>query len=165
MLLAFGANPTIPTLEGCSALQVAAGMDHSNQGANIVPDARMETVRYLVEELHADVNAKDSRGYTPLHGAALIGRNDIILYVMAKGGDVSARANQKAGSSRDAAPDQAEGTGDTVADMANGWSMNQTQYPETVALLMKLGSEFSNACWASTCVNPTRPDRPGSNQE
>ena len=51
------------------------------------------------------------------------------------------------------------GKGDTVADMANGWSMNTPQYPETVTLLIKLGSEFSDRCWASTCVNPTRPDK------
>jgi len=59
------------------------------------------------------------------------------------------------------AKDAAEGKGDTVADMANGWSMNSPQYPSTVQLLLKLGSEFSNTCWASTCVNPTRPDKAG----
>ena len=31
--------------------------------------------------------------------------------------------------------------------------------PETVTLVIKLGSEFSDTCWASTCVNPTRPDK------
>ena len=46
-----------------------------------------------------------------------------------------------------------------MADMANGSSMNSPQYPNTVQLLLKLGSEFSNTCWASTCVNPTRPDK------
>ena len=57
------------------------------------------------------------------------------------------------------AKEATEGKGDTVADMANGWSMNSPQYPNTVQLLLKLGSEFSNTCWASTCVNPTRPDK------
>ena len=57
------------------------------------------------------------------------------------------------------AKEAAGGRGDTVADMANGWSMNYPQFPETVTLALKMGSEFSNTCWASTCVNPTRPDR------
>jgi ankyrin repeat protein len=160
LLLAAGANPSIPTQHGSTPLQVAVGMHHSNQGGNKVPDARMTTVRYLVEELGADVNSKDDRGYTPLHGAALVGRNNLILYLVANGADVTARANTIG--SRGGGDASEVGAGDTVADIANGWSMNQTQYPETVALLMHLGSEFSDTCWASTCVNPTRPDIPGS---
>ena len=42
--------------------------------------------------------------------------------------------------------------------MANGWSMNAPQYPETVQLLISLGSPFGNTCWASNCVNPTISD-------
>ncbi len=163
ILLAAGANPSIPTQHGSTPLQVAVGMHHSNQGSNKVPDARMATVKYLVEQLGADVNSKDDRGYTPLHGAALVGRNDLILYLVAQGADVTARANTIG--SRGGGEVSDVGTGDTVADIANGWSMNQTQYPETVGLLMKLGSEFSDTCWASTCVNPTRPDIPGSNDK
>lgn len=161
LLLARGADPNIRTTHGCSPLLVATGMQHSYQGANMVPEARMDTVKFLVEELRADVNSKDDKGYSVSHAASLIGRNDIILYLVEKGADMTARASQISGSGDGGgeAISAEPGKGDTVADMANGWSMNTPQYPETVTLLIKLGSEFSDRCWASTCVNPTRPDK------
>jgi ankyrin repeat protein len=161
VLLSRGADPNIATIHGCPPLLVASGIQHSYQGANMVPGARMDTVRFLVDQLAADVNAKDDKGYSVLHGAALIGRNDIIEYLVKKGADVTVRASQISGSGDgggEAIPADL-GKGDTVADMANGWSMNTPQYPETVSLLIQLGSQFSNRCWASTCINPTRPDK------
>ncbi|MGH7615672.1 MAG: ankyrin repeat domain-containing protein, partial [Gemmatimonadaceae bacterium] len=44
------------------------------------PDAWIPAVRYLVEELHADVNARDFNGYTPLHNAATRGDDELIQY-------------------------------------------------------------------------------------
>jgi ankyrin repeat protein len=157
LLIAGGANPSIPTTIGTSPLLVSAGIQQDFQGANFVPEARMETIRYLVEEVGADVNSKDNRGYSVLHAAAFLGRNDIIEYLVANGADVTARANQVSNgpSTQPAKP----GKGDTVADMANGWAEKTLQFPETVTFLMRLGSDFSNTCWASVCVNPTRPDK------
>ena len=60
-------------------------------------------MKYLVEELHADVNTKNDKGYTPLHGAALIGRDDVIMYLIEKGADIKARATQISGSAMAAA--------------------------------------------------------------
>ena len=161
LLLDRGADPKIATKHGSTALQVAAGMHHSYQGANQVPEARLAVVKYLVEQIGIDVNAADDKGYTPLHGASLIGQNDVIDYLISKGADVKLRASQISGSGDGGgeAKDAKPGTGDSVADMANGWSMNYPQYPETVTKLIKLGSEFSDTCWASTCVNPTVPDK------
>jgi len=157
LLVAGGANPTIPTKYGTSPLLAATGIQQDFQGSNFVPEARMETVRYLVEELSADINATDDRGYTALHAAAFLGRNDIIHFFIAHGADVTARANQISnGPSTQAAK---PGNGDTVADMANGWTEKTLQFPETVTLLISLGSEFSDTCWASVCVNPTRADK------
>jgi ankyrin repeat protein len=161
LLLQRGADPKAVTKHGSTALQIAAGMHHSYQGANQVPEARLAVVKFLVEEMKIDVNGRDDKGYSPLHGAALIGANDVIEYLVQKGANITARADQISGSG-DGGGDAKEappGKGDTVADMANGWSMNYPQYPETVTLLMKLGSEISDTCWASTCVNPTRPDK------
>src|SRR6185312_8389191 len=51
------------------------------------PEAWIPAVTYLIEELHADVNARDFNGYTPLHHAAARGDNDMILYLVSKGAD------------------------------------------------------------------------------
>jgi len=158
LLAASGANPSIATTHGCSPLQAAAGMQQDFQGANFVPEARMDTIRYLVDDLNANVNSKDDKGYSVLHGAAFIGQNDVILYLIAHGADVATRANQI--SNGPSTQPAKAGLGDTIADMANGWIEKTLQFPETVTLLMKMGSEFSNTCWASVCVNPTRPDKP-----
>jgi ankyrin repeat protein len=161
LLISRGADPAIPTAHGSSALQVAAGMHHSYQGANQVPAARMDVVQYLVDDLGLNVNARDDKGYTPLHGAALIGEDEIIRYLVSRGANIKARADQisGAGDGGGEAKPADPGKGDTVADMANGWSMNSPQHPETVRMLIEIGSDFSNTCWASTCVNPTSPDK------
>ena len=57
---------------------------------NNVPNNFINTVKYLVEEHGADVNLPDSWGYTPLHYAAVRGGNDVIEYLVSKGGDVKA---------------------------------------------------------------------------
>ena len=90
----------------------------------------MPSVKYLVEELGADVNARDNDGYTPLHHAAARGDNDMIQYLISKGADVTAVAR----------------SGQTVADMANGPVQRVSPFPATVALLEKLGSKNSHKC-------------------
>ena len=94
------------------------------------PDAWLASVKYLVEELGADVNARDNDGYTPLHHAAARGDNDLIMYLVSKGADVTAVAR----------------SGQTTADMANGPVQRVSPIPATVALLEKLGSKNSHRC-------------------
>lgn len=93
------------------------------------PDAWLAAVKYLVE-LGADVNARDNQGYTPLHHAAARGDNELILYLVSKGADVKAVAR----------------SGQTTADMANGPVQRVSPFPETVALLVKLGAKNNNKC-------------------
>lgn len=159
VLVAGGANPNIPTTHGSSPLQVAMGFGLEPQISTFVPDSRMAAAKYLLEELHADVNSKDDKGYTPLHAAALTGENSLIEYLVAQGADPRARANQFFGRGDGAGEDVAPGTGDTVADMANGPRERNLVYPETVALLVKLGSVNSDYCRAATCVIKPRPDQ------
>jgi ankyrin repeat protein len=87
-------------------------------------------VKFLVEELGADVNARDHNGYTPLHHAAARGDNALILYLVSKGADPTAVAR----------------SGQTTADMANGPVQRIQPFPETVALLEKLGSKNNHRC-------------------
>ena len=55
------------------------------------------------------------------------------------------------------AEDVPDGTGDTVADMANGPREKSLLHPKTVALLESLGSENSHDCRSTACE--TRPGR------
>jgi ankyrin repeat protein len=87
-------------------------------------------VKYLVEECGADVNAFDHEGNTALHHAASRGDNEMILYLVSKGADVT-RVNRE---------------GQTTADMANGPVQRVQPFPETVALLEKLGSKNNHKC-------------------
>lgn len=159
ILVAAGADPNIPTAHGCSPLQVAAGFGYQPQTSNFAPGARLASVKYLVEELKADVNAKDDKGYTPLHGAALMNSMELIDYLVSKGSDVKVRANMIYGRNSDTDEAAAPGKGDTVADMANGPREWNLQYPEIVTHLIALGSEFSDNCKAAQCVQQTRQEK------
>jgi ankyrin repeat protein len=48
-----------------------------------------------LEELGADVNARDNNGYAPLHHAAAHGDNEMILYLVSKGADVKVVARTR----------------------------------------------------------------------
>jgi ankyrin repeat protein len=162
LMLRYGADPTIPTakvperyeeggLEAGGADQsglppapwygpavspihaasgVGYGLGFAGNTHRHVPDGWVPAVTFLVEELGFDVNARDHNGYTPLHHAAARGDNELILYLVSKGADVKAIAR----------------TGQTTVDMANGPVQRIQPYPETIALLTKLGAKNSNRC-------------------
>jgi ankyrin repeat protein len=119
---------------GAFPLHAAAGVEYGEGFAGNAhrhaPGGWMPSVKYLVEELGADVNARDNDGYTPLHHAAARGDNEMILYLVSKGADVTAVAR----------------SGQTTADMANGPVQRVSPFPETVALLEKLGSKNNHKC-------------------
>lgn len=119
---------------GVFAIHAASGVGYGEGFAGNAhrhaPDAWLAAVKYLVEELGADVNARDFNGYTPLHHAAARGDNEMIMYLVSKGADVKVVAR----------------TGQTTADMANGPVQRVSPFPETVALLEKLGSKNNHKC-------------------
>jgi len=119
---------------GAMAIHAAAGVEYGEGFAGNAhrhaPDAWLPVVKYLVEELGADVNARDNDGYTPLHHAAARGDNQLIEYLVSKGADVTAVAR----------------SGQTTADMANGPVQRVSPFPATVALLEKLGSKNNHKC-------------------
>ena len=119
---------------GAFAIHAASGVEYGEGFAGNAhrhaPGAWLAAVKYLVEELGADVNERDNDGYTPLHHAAARGDNEMIMYLVSKGADVKAVAR----------------SGQTTADMANGPVQRLSAIPETIELLMKLGSKNNNRC-------------------
>ena len=113
-----------------AASGVGYGEGYAANSHQHAPEGWLPSVKYLVEELHADVNARDFNGYTPLHHAAARGDNELILYLMSKGADITAISRK----------------GQTVADMANGPVQRIPPFLETIALLEKLGSKNSHKC-------------------
>ena len=114
----------------------------------------MASVMFLVEELHADVNASDNGetgrrrrqqpaqpqrnpsnhsgtiGYTALHNAAARGDNEMILYLVSQGAKADAVTKD----------------GVTIADMANGPRQRIQPYASTLALLETLGAKNNHKC-------------------
>jgi len=115
-------------------LHAAAGPGYAKGFAgnshHVSPAGMLAAVQYLVDELHADVNARDADGNTALHHAASRGDNAMIEYLVSKGADVKA-VNR---------------AGQTTVDVANGPVQRVQPFPGTIALLEKLGAKNNHKC-------------------
>lgn len=94
------------------------------------PDGWLPAVRYLVEELGADVNARDFNGYSPVHNAASRGDVEMLRYLVEHGADVMVVSRR----------------GQTTVDMANGPQQRIQPFPEAMALLQSLGAINNDNC-------------------
>jgi ankyrin repeat protein len=121
-------GPAVTPLQAASGVGYAEGFAANSH--RYAPSGMLPAVKYLVEELGADVNARDHEGNTALHHAASRGDVEMILYLVSKGADVKA-VNRE---------------GQTTADMANGPVQRTQPYPEALELLVKLGAKNSNKC-------------------
>jgi len=81
-----GADPTIATEKGTTALILAAGGATDEQRPRPVEERSLAigTIRYLVEH-GADVNAVGEFGWTATHAAAYQALDDVIEYLVSKG--------------------------------------------------------------------------------
>jgi ankyrin repeat protein len=85
LLLDAKADYTTTTLINTTPLMVAAGVGCVT-GQWIEPEADvLATVKLLVEELHADVNARNDKNETALHGAACRAMDSVVQYLADKG--------------------------------------------------------------------------------
>jgi ankyrin repeat protein len=136
-------QPPVPEVPvgPATAIHFAAGLGFgqgvgAGNANRFKPEGWMPSMRYLVEELGFDVNARDTEGFTPLHFAAARGDIEMIHYLIEKGADVTARSRPGGGFEN----------GYSVADMANGPQPRITPMPAVVELLVSLGSANSNNC-------------------
>ena len=160
LLIAHGADPNIPTAKAPSrrrssdnddedpsglppvptggdavwpihaASGVGYGVARAGNSHRHVPDGWIPAVRYLVEELGVDVNARDHDGYSAVHFAAARGHNELIEYLVEHGADVMFVSRR----------------GRTTVDMANGPIQRVQPFPETIALLESLGAVNNHNC-------------------
>ena len=113
-----------------AAAGVGYGQGFAGNAHRHVPDGWVPAVRYLVEELGADVNARDHEGYSAMHHAAARGDNELIHYLVEQGADVTFVSRR----------------GQTTVDMANGPVQRIQPFPETIALLESLGAVNNHNC-------------------
>jgi ankyrin repeat protein len=121
-------GPGIPPLVAAAGAGYGEGFAANSH--RFAPTGMMAAVKYLVEELGADVNAADHDGNTALHNAAARGDVEMIKYLVSKGADVKA-VNRE---------------GKTTADMANGPVQRIQPWPEALALLESLGAKNNHKC-------------------
>jgi len=122
------AGPDIPPL--LAAAGAGYGEGFAANAHRFAPAGMLAAVKYLVDDLHADVNARDADGNTALHNAAARGDNEMVEYLVSKGADVTL-VNR---------------TGQTTVDMANGPVQRVQPYPETIKLLERLGAKNNHKC-------------------
>ena len=136
LLLAAGADPDLATFDETTPLMVAAGIGWRGNFSQNAPDSWMRAVHFL-SEIGADVNATDTNGYTALHGAAALGDQEMVEFLVARGAKV----------------DILNKAGNSPADMAFGPSRFFIPKPEMVDLLVGLGSPFQDNCRSDQCVD------------
>ena len=129
-----GLDPVAVGGPGSWPIHAASGIGYGEgYAANIhrhVPEAWVKSVRYLVDELGAEVDARDYNGYTALHHAAARGDNEMVMFLISRGADVTVVSRR----------------GQTTADMANGPVQRISPFLSTVALLEGLGSHNNDNC-------------------
>lgn len=121
-------GPAILPLHAASGVGYGEGFAANSH--RYAPTGFLPAIKYLVDELGADVNATDHEGNTPLHLAASRGDNETIKYLISKGAD-PLRVNRE---------------GNTTVDMANGPVQRTQPYPETIKLLEGLGAKNNHRC-------------------
>ncbi len=157
LLLAHGADPHLPTrvvpsrrrpldpdpsglppmeLGGPAVSPVLAasgvgyGQGYAGNTHRHVPNGWLSAVRFLVEEVGADVHYRDHNGYNAIHHAAARGDNELVLYLVEYGVDATEVSRR----------------GQTTVDMANGPVQRIQPFPETIALLERLGAQNNHRC-------------------
>jgi ankyrin repeat protein len=93
LLLEYGADPHISTFEGTTPLMAAAGINWVVNQTYTDWDSLFDAVK-LCWELGMDVNDVNSMGLTALMGAANRGSDDIIRFLVDKGGRLEAKDNE-----------------------------------------------------------------------
>jgi ankyrin repeat protein len=143
LLLAYGADPKLPTAHNDTALTAAAGIGWV-EGVTYEHSVKdnVTAIRMLLD-LGLDPNAANKDGRTPLMAAAMKGRNEVVQMLVDAGAKLDTRDN----GSRDTDTTVSVNAGHTweALDYADGLVrvgvQSATSRPETAALIRKLLTE------------------------
>jgi ankyrin repeat protein len=125
LLLARGADATLVTKDGNTALMFAAGVGYRDKNTRGSERDALETLKIFVDA-GLDVRQANGRGETALHGAADRGADSIVQFLVDRGAELNVKSKQ----------------GFTPLDVAMGKSsfiQLPVPKPTTVTLLRKLG--------------------------
>jgi ankyrin repeat protein len=168
LLLKYGADPKMPTDYNDTALTAAAGIGWV-EGVTYERSAKdnVDAVRMLLN-LGLDPNAANNDGRTPLMGAALKGRNEVVQLLVDRGGRLETR--DKGSRDTDTVVSALAGHTWQAVDYADGLVRAGVQSavarPETAALIRKLMTERgmpvppSDRTIESVCVVPICDGQP-----
>lgn len=134
LLLAKGADPTLTTDSRTTAMMLAAGLG-KRQASDMYTfiryylwdeDKAIAAIKVLLD-LGADINAANEFGETALHGATYHGAQKVIEFLVQRGANINA----------------VNWADQTPMRLAEGhfYSATFLRYPETAALLRKLGAD------------------------
>jgi ankyrin repeat protein len=141
LLLKYKADPKIATANGDTALTASAGIGWV-EGVTYERSAKenLEAVKMLVDELGLDPNQGNNEGRTPLMGAAMKGRNDVVQFLVDRGAKLD--THDKGNRDTDKVSSAAAGHTWQAVDYAEGLVrvgvQSAVQRPETAALIRKL---------------------------
>ncbi len=127
LLVDLGADPSLTTDEGATALMAAAGVGIWKIGENPGTNEEALAAVELAWELGNDVNAVDANGDTALHGAIHRGADNIVRFLVEKGANI----------------DAVNGNGWSALSVAQGVFYPNTfnRHPELVDRLLELGAD------------------------
>lgn len=132
LLLERGVDPRVATNANVTPLVAAAGLNRI-EDSHISEAQALGVVKFLVEELGADVNAATKTGDTALHAAATLAYDQMVQYLVDKGANLNAKNEM----------------GWSPLTIADGVYLNATLRvrESTAALLRKLGApEYTVDC-------------------
>jgi ankyrin repeat protein len=134
LLLAYGADPSIKSASGETALMAATAA--STEVSLILTEAkRLEVVR-LAWELGNDLEAADSTGHRAIHLAARDGLHDIISFLAEKGANLNSKTSPRSDYRGGAVPAQ------TALALCEGTVYGiHFERPATAEFLRKLGAK------------------------
>jgi ankyrin repeat protein len=90
LLLAAGADPLVPSRDGVTPLMVAAGQEWKVDWSRGTEPESVETVKVLLAS-GVDINQRNNRAETALHGAADRGADLVVAYLVEHGASLDAK--------------------------------------------------------------------------